>query len=126
MSCSDPIAGIAADRAQAPAHAAFGFRPVDSFQGHLHEQRNYRERPDRDQSDRRGLPRRAVQTFSHEQTDPEAKGGSGSAPTIHPTAELPPFLEWITKLTSPNLILLAAEKGNGKIRPNLFALVISR
>ena len=44
---------------------------------HLHEQWNCREGPDRDKSDRRGLPRRAIEMFSHEQTDPEAKGGPG-------------------------------------------------
>jgi hypothetical protein len=38
----------------------------------------------------------------------------GSGSVIRPTAESPPFLEWITKLTSPNLILPGAKKGNGK------------
>ena len=71
------VARIAANRAQAPSHAAFGFGPVDPFQGHLHEQWNCREGPDRDKSDRRSLPRRAIEMLSHEQTDPEPKGGPG-------------------------------------------------
>ena len=71
-----PSDGLAAspDVSDVPALA---FRPVDSLQRHLYQQRDNGQRSDGDESDRRGLAGGAVEALCHEQTHAETKGGPG-------------------------------------------------
>ena len=71
------VAGIAADRAQAPAHAALRLRSINPFDRQFHQKRNERERADGDENDRGRLSRGPVEALSHEQAEAEADRALG-------------------------------------------------
>ena len=67
---------IVADRAEPVSAAAFGFRPVNSFHRHFHQQRHRGQRADGNQRDRRGLPKGMADLISDQHSNPEPERGA--------------------------------------------------
>ena len=59
----------------------------------------------------------AARSFRHEHSDPEANGGAGQGRANRPAESAPRFLEWISRVTSPTLILLVSKKETGISQP---------